>query len=95
MSVKIDDTRIVSNFCLARWLFEVLPSGTYYLTLSAQWNGGREEKPQILLVREDEGRKLSGMTIEDPTSMEGLRIFAECHGFKAADDTGTVFVRRK
>lgn len=68
MSVKIDCTRTVSDFCLSKWLFDILPSGTYYLILATQWNGPKEEAPQILLVRECENGKFSGMSIEDPTT---------------------------
>lgn len=95
MAVKIDDTRRVSNFCLSQWLFEMLPAGTYYLTLAVQWNGPQAEKPHILFVRECDDGRLSGMSIEEPTNMKGLRTFAETHGFEATDEARNVFVRRK
>lgn len=94
MAVKIG-CRHVTDFCLADWLFEVLPAGTYYLTLSTSWNGPKEGATQIMLIREREDGRLSGMTIEDPTSTGGLPGYAERYGFSATDESRTVFVRRK
>ncbi|MFA6552612.1 MAG: hypothetical protein WCT19_03895 [Candidatus Paceibacterota bacterium] len=95
MKDKIDFVRTVANWCLGDWLFDMLPAGTYYLTLTTQWNGPEAEKPQMGFIREELDGHLSGMTIEGPTSQEGLQIYARCHGFQPTDQEAKVFVLRK
>ena len=97
MSVKIDDSgRTVSNWCLGIQLIAWLPKGVYYLTLVTHWgSGSKEGQTQIALIAEDKESKLSAMAIEEPTTIGGLRSFAESCGFQPTDDSGQVFILKK
>lgn len=84
---SIELIRKVNNWRLGEKIINSIPPGTYFLTLSIQWDGPKEGPQRITLIEEHPEGRYSAFVIGDESDLNGLKDYADYLGFKAVEDS--------